>query len=168
MGSLLQMISSRYDEYDRGELSTRVDMVEIQKELITLVRAPFEREADREYVYSDSLTATYTADGRPFEGPENASSGLQIFTLHVRFSWVPPFVLLDWKRTENRTDWRTVDEGELPPRLTEIGDQIKRFLEANGLQVLSGPVLDEILPGRYSELDDSLLTVREALFSAID
>lgn len=168
MDKLLQEISARLDEFESGGLPPQADLEKMQNELAALLRAPVYREAEREYVHSDALAVYYTADGRPVTWQADVLSTTPVFVVYVRLSWMAAFAMLDWKRTENGREWRSLREDQLASEFTRISDEIRRFLENQHYKVLSGPILDQTLPGRISELDDAALTVREALFSALD
>lgn len=152
-----------------GEPRAGKDINEIQKKLAALLNAKIHKENSREYVPSDALAVYYMPNGQPIEGAiTNTDYATPVFVAHIRLSWVATYAMIDWKMTKDRKVWHAYSEDNLPSELARISTTIKQFLEEEGYQILSGTVLDEIVPGQYSGLDDSPASVRAILFSEID
>ena len=165
---LLEEISERLDEFDRGSVPTSPDLNTLGRELAGVLRAPVYPEPDRDYVVSDSFAVYYSADGQALLWSADEPISTPAFVVHNLLSWSGPYALIDWKRTQDARTWLPQTEEELPSSLRAVSEKLQRFLNEAGYKVLSGPILDQFIPGRTSELDDSPQTVREGLFSAID
>ncbi len=167
LDQMLKAIASNLEEFERGLRSAPGDLHELKIRLANLLNAPVYDETKREYVPSDSLAVFYTAEGQSLQKTDVAGTS-PVLVVFLRFSWVTPYVMLDWKRTVNGREWQTLGRDQLPAKLGHLSDEVARFLDAQGYQVLSGAILEQTLPDRASELDDSPLTVHEGVFSALD
>jgi len=63
--------------------------------------------------------------------------------------------------------WRRFDNDNLNINLIEILDDVQVILRGNGYTLVTGPVLQEIVPDLYTDLDSVPATLMDVLFAEI-
>jgi hypothetical protein len=165
---LLGRVRTQLHQYDRGELLPSIDKQKLKDRLALRLNAPITIVPEEEYVYADQLIIQFTESAKAINESEVPTPGNVIYAAHVWISDVSPFATVEWRTTSDAIEWQSrVDSSELPPALQAVDRKLQEALKDEGLEVLSGSVLDILLPGRTSELDDSDATVFQALFSEL-
>ncbi len=160
-------ISASMAAFDENERPPRADMGQLKRELTHVLATLVHDVPTGEYVYSHSLEVFFSPDGRPLEAEPTLRSG-PVFAAYVRVSWVLPYATVTWRVSAKPKAWLPAFVYELPPSLRQQSTAMVTTLTKLGYKVLLGDILSDTLPGRFSELDDSPVSVYEALFSATD
>src|SRR5690349_13804805 len=91
---LLQEISERLDEFDRGNIPPSPDLNKLGHDLAALLRAPVYPEPDQDYVVSDTFAVYYNASGQPLLWSADEPLDTPAFVVRIRLSWSGPYALL--------------------------------------------------------------------------
>jgi hypothetical protein len=161
---VLREIVDRLRRTESGERPPRGSVEGLRTKLAQMLKAEFREIAGRDYDHSDALVARLDASGRP---PSEDRSGSPVYAARIRLSYIAPYAVIEWLVSLDGRHWVPLAPEQLTPALRGVSTIIFDVLRAAGVVVLSGDVLDAVVPDRRTELDDEPATVYATLFTEL-
>jgi hypothetical protein len=163
---LLRQIAQRLDLSDQGQIAPRRDLDVLARRLEQDLDLPLRLIPVKEYVNSDALAALVDASGRAME-PAQISAARPGHNMNARVSQVVPYATVDWSVSTDGREWRYESTAQLTPALHALHQECEQVLISTGCTIVPEDVLQSEVPGRVSEMDDSPVTVYQAVFTEL-